>query len=81
MSIKIHLHKSHRPLAGGRETVEVRGKTVGECIRDLFGRHKSATDVAKALAVLLDYGSARREQESTRGRSAERWHAVDASMS
>jgi adenylyltransferase/sulfurtransferase len=43
LSIKIHLHKSHRPLAEGQETVEVRGKTVGECIQDLVGRYPDLT--------------------------------------
>ena len=35
MSIEISLHKTHRRYTDGRETIEVEGKTVGECLHDL----------------------------------------------
>ena len=35
MTIQIHLHKTHRQYAGGREAVAVKGGTVGECLHDL----------------------------------------------
>ncbi len=38
MSVKIHLHRIHRPDAGGLETVEVEGRTVGDCLTALVGR-------------------------------------------
>jgi molybdopterin converting factor small subunit len=37
VSIRIHLHKTHRRFTGGKETIEVEGKTVGECIGHLVG--------------------------------------------
>ena len=41
MGIRIHLHRTHRPRAGGLETVEVQGSTVGECLDDLVRMHPS----------------------------------------
>jgi len=36
MSVLIYLHKSHRQHTDGRETVEVEGQTVGECLDNLI---------------------------------------------
>ena len=38
MTIKIHLHKTHRQHTEGREIVEVSGTTVGACLTDLIRR-------------------------------------------
>jgi molybdopterin converting factor small subunit len=38
MSATIHLHQTHRALAGGRAAVEVEGATVGECLEALAAR-------------------------------------------
>ena len=35
MAIKINIHKAQRQYTDGLETVEVKGKTVGECIEAL----------------------------------------------
>jgi molybdopterin converting factor small subunit len=35
MSIEISIHKTHRRYTDGRETIEVEGKDVGECLKDL----------------------------------------------
>ena len=35
MSIEISLHKTHRRYTDGKETIEVEGKNVGECLKDL----------------------------------------------
>lgn len=35
MGVKVNLHLTLRPHAGGRETVEVNGKTVGECLKNM----------------------------------------------
>ncbi len=39
MGIKVNLHSAHRQHAGGRETVEVDGATVGECLERLVAEH------------------------------------------
>ena len=39
MSVTVHLHQSQRELAGGRASVTVEGKTVGECLADLIRRY------------------------------------------
>ena len=39
MTINIHLHKTHREHAGGREIVPVAGHTVGACIDDLVRQY------------------------------------------
>jgi hypothetical protein len=45
-------------------------------IRDFFGRNQSADRLARALGLLLKHKLARREQEKTSGRPAERWYAA-----
>ena len=35
MSVTIHLHKTHRRFAEGKERVDTEGQTVGECLRNL----------------------------------------------
>ena len=39
MSIKIHIHKSHRQFTDGHSVVDVKGKTVGECLEDLIKKY------------------------------------------
>ena len=36
MSVKVHIHTTHRPITNGLEVVEVEGKTVGECLNQLI---------------------------------------------
>lgn len=38
MSIRVHIHKTHRQYTNGMEAVEVEGSTVGECLRHLVGQ-------------------------------------------
>ncbi len=38
MSVKISLHKTHRPFADGLEVVDVEGSAVGECLDALIER-------------------------------------------
>jgi molybdopterin converting factor small subunit len=39
LSIEISLHKTHRRYTDGKEIIEVQGKTVGECLRDLVTKY------------------------------------------
>ncbi|MFH0997462.1 MAG: MoaD/ThiS family protein [Pseudomonadota bacterium] len=39
MSIQVNLHKTHRQHTGGLETVEVEGRTVGNCLHALVNRY------------------------------------------
>jgi len=39
MAIQINLHKTHRRYTGGKESVDVEGKTVGECLKDLIRKY------------------------------------------
>ena len=39
MSIKVHLHKTHRRFTDGQETVDVEGHTVGECLQQLIRQY------------------------------------------
>lgn len=36
MSIKVHIHKSHRQFTGRLAVVNTKGKTVGECLDNLI---------------------------------------------
>lgn len=38
MSVKVNIHSSHRQYTGNTKTVEVMGRTVGECLDDLISR-------------------------------------------
>jgi len=38
MSVKVNIHSSHRQYTDNTKTVEVMGRTVGECLDDLTGR-------------------------------------------
>ena len=46
MTVKIHLHKTHRQHTEGREIVEVKGDTVGACLADLVRQYPG---IAKGL--------------------------------
>ena len=48
MSIKVYLHKTHRPFADDLESVEVSGQTIGECLQNLVQRYP------KMASVLFD---------------------------
>ena len=39
MAIQINLHKTHRQHTDGKESVEVEGKTIGECLKDLIRKY------------------------------------------
>lgn len=39
MSIKIHLHSTHRQYANGQSVVDVQGRTIGECMQGLVKHH------------------------------------------
>lgn len=45
-------------------------------IRDLFGRHRRAEEIARALTFLAERGRARMVSEETGGRPVERWFAM-----
>lgn len=49
-----------------------------EKLRELFQRNRSAAEISRALAVLVEYGLARWEPRPTAGRTAEIWNAVTA---
>jgi len=39
VSIKIHIHKTHRDTTGGLDIVEVKGSTIGDCLSHLTSKH------------------------------------------
>ena len=39
MTIEISLHKTHRQYTDGKEIIEVEGKTVGECLKELVKKY------------------------------------------
>lgn len=43
MGITIHFHQTHRGYTNGLESVEVEGKTVGECLKQLIARFPALT--------------------------------------
>jgi len=51
MSVKVHIHTTHRPLTNGLEVVNVEGNTVGECLNHLT---KQFPGMEKALFAKKD---------------------------
>ncbi len=39
MTVKIHIHVTHRQHTNGKETVEAEGSTVGEALNDFISRY------------------------------------------
>jgi len=39
MGVKVHIHKIHRQFTEGLSTVEVEGRTVGECLDNLVKKY------------------------------------------
>ena len=51
MSVKVHIHTTHRRFTNGLEVVAVEGKTVGECLNQLI---KQFPGMEKALFAKKD---------------------------
>jgi molybdopterin converting factor small subunit len=51
MSVKVHIHKIHRPFTNGMEVVSLEGNTVGECLNQLI---KQFPGMEKALFAKKD---------------------------
>jgi molybdopterin converting factor small subunit len=51
MSVKVHVHKTHRQFTNNVDVVEVEGKTVGECLNHLI---KLFPGMEKALFAKKD---------------------------
>jgi molybdopterin converting factor small subunit len=51
MSVKVHIHTTHRQFTNGLEVVAVKGNTVGECLNDLI---KQFPGMEKALFAKKD---------------------------
>lgn len=45
MSIKVHIHKTHRQSADGKEVVKTTGNSVGECLKNLVETYPGMQDV------------------------------------
>jgi molybdopterin converting factor small subunit len=41
VSVKVNIHKTHRSYTDGLEVVEVKGRTVGDCLKDLVQQYPS----------------------------------------
>ena len=73
MSIKVHLYSSLRKYADDRETVEVDGTTVGECLEDLTRQFPSISPILfdgtgkplQKVFVSINLESAYREKMTT----------------
>jgi len=39
VSVQLNIHKTHRPLTGNRQVVDVEGDTVGNCLQDLIRQY------------------------------------------
>ena len=44
MTVKVHVHSSHRVYTDNQEVIEVEGTTVGECLRDLGEKYPIMED-------------------------------------
>jgi molybdopterin converting factor small subunit len=51
MSVKVHIHTTHRQFTNGLEVVDVEGNTVGDCLNHLIQQYPG---MEKALFVKKD---------------------------
>jgi MoaD family protein len=51
MSVKVHIHATHRRFTNGREAVEAEGHTVGECLNHLVRQYP---EMEKAIFTKKD---------------------------
>jgi molybdopterin converting factor small subunit len=51
MSVKVHIHTTHRQFTNGLEVVDVEGSTVGDCLNHLIQQYPG---MEKALFVKKD---------------------------
>ena len=66
VSIKVSIHKTHRQFTEGKELVETRGNTVGECLSHVIQQYPGMKDVlfdkkgalSKILEIYLNHESA-----------------------
>ena len=82
MSVLVHLHKTHRQYTDGRETLSVKGKTVGECLLDLVSQYpgmgpalfKSKGKLQNAIEIYLNMESAYPDELKRPTRSGDEIH-------
>ncbi|MCF6246809.1 MAG: MoaD/ThiS family protein [Desulfobacula sp.] len=56
MTVKIHIHVTHRQHTNGRETIEAEGSTVGEALDDFIGRYPGIKkEIFDEKGALLHY--------------------------
>ncbi len=53
MGVKVNIHKTHRELANGLDTVEVEGQNVGDCLSQLIGQFPGFQEVLFAKSGKL----------------------------
>ena len=41
MAVRVNIHKTHRQFTNGLAVVEVEGRTVGDCLKELVGKFPS----------------------------------------
>ena len=45
MGILIHIHRTHRQFTQGRDRIEVKGTTVGECLQEAISQYPGVANV------------------------------------
>jgi molybdopterin converting factor small subunit len=66
VTIKVSIHKTHRQFTEGKEVVETRGSTIGECLRHVIQLYPGMKDVlfdkkgglSRLLEIYLNHQSA-----------------------
>ena len=53
MSVKVNIHQNFRHLTNDLSTIEVNGKTVGECLNDLINQFPNLRKFAKRKGFVL----------------------------
>ena len=84
VSVSIHLHKTHRRFAAGQERIDVEGKTVAECLRNLVHRYPALEPqlfdgdgrLQKTIEIYLNMASAYPDELTRTTNDGDRIHVT-----
>ena len=82
MGVRVHIHKTHRQFTGEQEIVEVEGRNVGECLKQVVQKHPAMKEalfdrkgrLLNVIEVYVNMESAYPEELAKRGKDGDEIH-------
>jgi molybdopterin converting factor small subunit len=84
LTVRIHLHKTHRRYTAGLDVVEVNGASVGDCLADLIRKYPQMKDqlfdtkgnLQKTIEIYLNMQSAYPDELAQATREGDAIHII-----